>query len=623
MRNIAEEINELLDEVERVHEVEILYACESGSRAWGFASPDSDYDIRFIYKRKRDDYLRVSELADTIEIPIENDLDPGGWDLRKSLGLLKKSNGALIEWLHSPIVYREKEGFLDHWRKACLEVMSAGKLHAHYCGISRRFWKTALHDGDVDAGDVRAKSYLYCLRGALSARYVAREKKPAPVKFEKLLGCLPNDLLSVVDDLLEHKSESGEKQGMSRLGALDEFLKDEVENGKVEGLDDGLKQGDRDEIVDTLFLATLGESQKSEKGVSLMRKADFTLNRVRRDDMLLFEAVGGSVAYGTNTPESDEDLRGVFAAPQSFLTAAESIDQVQDEKGDEVYYELGRFVDLLSKSNPNALEMLFMPKDCIRHRHPVMDLLDPKLFLTKKCEMSFGGYALGQVKKARGLNKKIVNPEPEQRLELRDFCYIMSGQGSVKLEQWLKQCDLEESDLGVSAVNHAPNTYAIFKGPEYRGVFARADEPEVICSSIKKGEEPLGWMTCNIDGYKSHCKNHKEYWNWVKKRNENRYLINSQHDRGYDSKHMMHTLRLLEVAQSIAEEGTIQLRSPNVDFLMQVRRGEFAYDELLKMAEEKMAILSQSYTDCDLPQDVDFYQVNDVLAEMRERIYSA
>ena len=78
---------------------------------------------------------------------------------------------------------------------------------------------------------------------------------------------------------------------------------------------------------------------------------------------------------------------------------------MQDEKGDEVYYELGRFVDLLSKSNPNALEMLFMPKDCIRHRHPVMDLLDPKLFLTKKCEMSFGGYALGQVKKARGLNK--------------------------------------------------------------------------------------------------------------------------------------------------------------------------------------------------------------------------
>ena len=620
MSNIAEEINNLLGQVENEYGVEILYACESGSRAWGFASPDSDYDIRFIYKRKEEDYLRVDEIADTIEIPIENDLDPGGWDVRKSLSLLNKSNGALIEWLHSPIVYREKAGFLDSWRKACLEVMSEGKLHDHYRGIAKRFWKTSLHEGNAEAGEVRAKSYLYCLRGVLSAKYVAQEKKPAPVEFEKLLSCLPNELSPVVDDLLEYKSESGEKQGMERLPELDAFLKEEVEHGKVEDLDRENDKVIRDQAVNHLFLQTL-RSQTETSNKKLMRKADFTLTRVRRDDMLLFEAVGGSVAYGTNTPESDEDLRGVFIAPQSFLTASESIDQVQDEKGDEVYYELGRFVELLSKSNPNALEMLFLPEDCIRHRHPVMDLLNPNLFLTKKCEMSFGGYALGQVKKARGLNKKIVNPEPEERLELRDFCYVMNTQGSVKLEQWLKERGLAEGDLRVSAVNHAPNTYALFKGENYRGVFARADEPEVICSSIRKGEEPLGWMTCNIDGYKRHCKNHKEYWNWVKKRNENRYLVNSQHDRGYDSKNMMHTLRLLEIAEMIAKEGRVQLRSPNVDFLMKVRRGEFEYDDLLKMAEEKMRVISEAYAQCDLPQDVDFYAVNEVLAEMREKIY--
>ena len=536
------------------------------------------------------------------------------------MSLLNKSNGALIEWLHSPIVYREKAGFLDSWRKACLEVMSEGKLHDHYRGIAKRFWKTSLHEGNAEAGEVRAKSYLYCLRGVLSAKYVAQEKKPAPVEFEKLLSCLPNELSPVVDDLLEYKSESGEKQGMERLPELDAFLKEEVEHGKVEELDRENDKVIRDQAVNHLFLQTL-RSQSEVSNEKLMRKADFTLTRVRRDDMLLFEAVGGSVAYGTNTPESDEDLRGVFIAPQSFLTASESIDQVQDEKGDEVYYELGRFVELLSKSNPNALEMLFLPEDCIRHRHPVMDLLNPNLFLTKKCEMSFGGYALGQVKKARGLNKKIVNPEPEERLELRDFCYVMNTQGSVKLEQWLKERGLTEGDLGVAAVNHAPNTYALFKGQNYRGVFARADEPEIICSSIRKGEEPLGWMTCNIDGYKRHCKNHKEYWNWVKKRNENRYLVNSQHDRGYDSKNMMHTLRLLEIAEMIAKEGRVQLRSPNVDFLMKVRRGEFEYDDLLKIAEEKMRVISEAYAQCDLPQDVDFYAVNEVLAEMREKIY--
>jgi len=619
---IAEEINNLLDEIEREHEVDILYACESGSRAWGFASPDSDYDIRFIYKRKTDDYLRVDEVADTIEIPIENDLDPGGWDVRKSLGLLKKSNGALIEWLHSPIVYREKAGFLDSWRKACLEVMTVGKLHDHYRGIAKRFWKTSLYEGDAEAGEVRAKSYLYCLRGALSAKYVAIEKKPAPVEFEKLLGYLPVELRLVIDDLLEYKSESGEKQGMSHISELDSFLKDEVENGKVEELDRKHDKAVRDDVVNSLFLETLRSSRVGVEQ-SMMRKTDFTLEKVRRDDMLLFEAVGGSVAYGTNTPESDEDLRGVFIAPQSFINGSESIDQVQDEKGDEVYYELGRFVELLSKSNPNALEMLFMPENCIRHQHPVMNLLDPKLFLTKKCEMSFGGYALGQVKKARGLNKKIVNPEPEQRLELRDFCYVMFGQGAVKLEQWLKVNGLSESELGLTAVNHAPNTYAIYKGEHYRGVFARAGEPEVICSSVKKGEEPLAWMACNMDGYKKHCKNHKEYWNWVKKRNENRYLVNSQHDRGYDSKNMMHTLRLLEIAEMIAKEGTIRLRSSNIDFLMKVRGGEFEYEDLLKMSEEKMRLVTDAYNRCDLPQDVDFYAVNEMLAEMREKVYSA
>ncbi len=127
-------------------------------------------------------------------------------------------------------------------------------------------------------------------------------------------------------------------------------------------------------------------------------------------------------------------------------------------------------------------------------------------------------------------------------------------------------------------------------------------------------------MTSNIDGFKKHCKQHKEYWNWVKKRNENRFLVNSKHERGYDSKNMMHTLRLLEIAEMIAKEGTIQLRSPNVDFLKKVRNGDFAYEELLEMAEAKMVDITQAYAVCDLPEDVDYYQANALLAEMREFI---
>ncbi|MGJ8656450.1 MAG: DNA polymerase beta superfamily protein [Akkermansiaceae bacterium] len=605
---MKEEINELLDRIEVEYGVEVLYACESGSRAWGFASPDSDYDIRFIYRYTEHEYLKVQAPKETIEIAIKDDLDPGGWDVRKALGLLKKSNGALSEWLHSPIVYREKDGFLADWRATYGEVFAGRGLYDHYRGLAKQMWKGAL------AGDeVRAKSYLYCLRSSLAVLYVEDRNEPAPVEFAELLDYLPESLHSVVDELLVYKSASGEKEKMPRISALDEFLEKEVNRDFPDTLMHVSDVKGRDAAVDDLLLRSL----QSGKNLPLMRKSEFTLDRIRRPDLLLFEAVGGSQAYGTNTPESDEDLRGLFAAPTSFLTAAESIEQVQDEKGDEVYYELGRFVELLMKSNPNALELLFIPDDCVRYRHPVMDKIDPQMFLTKKCEMNFAGYALAQVRKARGLNKKIVNPEPEERLELRDFCYVMAGQGAVKLGDWLKIHGLVETELGATAVNHAANTYSLFRGPHYRGLFSRSGEPSILCSSVRKEEEALGWMVCNIDGFKKHCKQHKEYWNWVKNRNENRYLVNSEHGRGYDSKNMMHTLRLLEIAEMIAKEGTIQLRSPNVDFLMKVRNGEFQYEELLTMAEDKMADISKSYETCKLPEDVDFTKANELLAEMR------
>ncbi len=610
---IKEKIQKLLTDTEKELGVRILYACESGSRAWGFASPDSDYDIRFIYAHPESEYLKVHSLKDTIEIPIHDDLDPGGWEVRKALSLLRKSNGALSEWLHSPIVYREEPGFLDAWRAGYAEVFSDKALYDHYRGLARQMWKGSLGS---EHESVRAKTYLYCLRSTLSALWVAEKKSPSPVEFFKLLGFLPDHLHGTIDTLLEHKSGSGEKETMPRITELDDFLETEVHREPVTGM---LRPPEECPGLDKLFQKTI----KARKN-AYIQKSDFTLPRVREKDLLLFEAVAGSQAYGTNTPQSDVDLRGIFAAPDSFLTAAESIEQVQDEKGDEVYYELGKYMQLLMKSNPNALEMLYLPEDCIRYSHAVMDLIDPQIFLTKQCEMSFGGYALGQVRKARGLNKKIVNPEPEKRRELIDFCQVLSGQGGVKLDEWLKKRDISAGDCGLVAVNHASNTYAIFHDPsddlsgQYRGMFSTSKEKDVICSSVKKDAEPIGWMTCNVDAFKRHCKMHREYWDWVKTRNEDRFLVNSEHGRGYDSKNMMHTLRLLEIAEMIATEGKIQLRSPNVDFLMRVRAGDFSYDELLNMAEEKMQAVSAAYASCSLPENVDFHQANAVLCEMRE-----
>ena len=135
---IQERILTLLDRVERDRGIDILYACESGSRAWGFASPDSDYDIRFLFRRPEEAYLSVFESTDAFDLPMEGDLDAGGWDIRKALGLLGKSNGALVEWLHSPIVYQESPGFLDRWRSASREVFEPKFSVDHYRGLAKQ-----------------------------------------------------------------------------------------------------------------------------------------------------------------------------------------------------------------------------------------------------------------------------------------------------------------------------------------------------------------------------------------------------------------------------------------------------------------------------------------------------
>jgi predicted nucleotidyltransferase len=115
-------IHALLRRIESEQNVSVLYACESGSRAWGFASPDSDYDIRFLSVRREADYLAVETLSDTIVLPLLGDLDAAGRDARKALGLLARSNGSLLEWLRSPVVYLELPGFLTRWRSAAREV---------------------------------------------------------------------------------------------------------------------------------------------------------------------------------------------------------------------------------------------------------------------------------------------------------------------------------------------------------------------------------------------------------------------------------------------------------------------------------------------------------------------
>jgi hypothetical protein len=412
--------------------------------------------------------------------------------------------------------------------------------------------------------------------------------------------------------LLKYKEATSESELMDRIPALDDFLRSAMEAAGKD-LTNMLSAGSRVDAVDLLL-------RREVRAGTIETIGSFTLERVRKPDVLLFDAVAGSHAYGTQIAASDQDRRGVFVAPNSLIGGLDHIEQVSDERSDQVYYELGRFMELLLRNNPNALEIIAIPDDCVKFRHPLFDRLTPAVFLSRLCEKTFGEYAMGQIRKARGLNKKIVNPQPEKRHSMLSFCHVPEGQGSVPVLDWLAGRGIEPSRCGVTAVRNAADLFAIYQddGGGCRGLVSPKDPDALLFSSVPKEAQPVCWMHFNEDAFKAHCKAHREYWEWVEQRNEERYATNTSHGRGYDSKNLMHTIRLLEMAGEIAREGVLRVRRPNRDFLLRVRAGEFSYEWLVGRAEELHAGLADAYADSDLPEAPDREQVNALLVDIRE-----
>jgi predicted nucleotidyltransferase len=172
-----------LVELEREYGVEVLFAAESGSRAWGFASPDSDYDVRFVYRHPRDWYLRISEPRDVIERMLPNDLDVSGWDLRKALRLFQRCNVALYEWLGSPIIYREEPIFAARLRELLPTFFQPASALHHYLGTAR----TTFAD-HLDRPSVRLKKVFYFLRPILACRWIEQTREQPPTEFAKLVA---------------------------------------------------------------------------------------------------------------------------------------------------------------------------------------------------------------------------------------------------------------------------------------------------------------------------------------------------------------------------------------------------------------------------------------------------
>lgn len=350
-----------------------------------------------------------------------------------------------------------------------------------------------------------------------------------------------------------------------------------------------------------------------------------TIQDIKDKGLLLFECISGSRAYGLDTPQSDTDLKGVYYMPKEKYYGLEYIPQISNETNDEVYYELGRFVELLGKNNPNLMEMLATPSECMLYKHPLMEKLTLDIFLSKLCKDTFAGYAISQIRKARGYKKKIVNPMDKERKSVLDFCYILSGYSSMPVKDWLCEKEYSEELCGLSSITHSKALYALFYDAEnqfaYHGIASNPMANEVSLSSIPKGEKELAYLSFNIEAYSMYCKEYKEYWDWVAERNDNRYQDNLGHGKNYDAKNMMHTIRLLQVAEEILRDGQLNVKRSNREQLLDIKSGKMDYDDLLAMADKLMESIENYAKISSLQYKPDMEKVENVLVGMREVLY--
>lgn len=348
-----------------------------------------------------------------------------------------------------------------------------------------------------------------------------------------------------------------------------------------------------------------------------------TISEIKKNGWLVFEVVAGSRAYGLQHANSDTDIRGVFILPQDRYYAIEYIPQVNNDTNDIVYYELKRFFELLSKNNPNIMELLNVPEDCILYKHPLMGHIKPELFLSRLCERTFANYAYSQIKKAYGLEKKIVNPVEKEKKSVLDFCYVYIDNKSIPVSLFLASKGYVATQCGLAAINHLHDCYNLYHSEviAYSGIVRKEKSNEVCLSSIPKGETSIGLLYFNRDGYAAYCKTYKEYWEWVEKRNENRYKATVVHGKNYDAKNMMHVFRLLLMAKEIAVEGSVNVKRKDRDFLLDIKAGNYEYDDLVKKADQIKAELPVLFRNANLPEEPDVEVINKLLVNIRKAYY--
>lgn len=398
-------------------------------------------------------------------------------------------------------------------------------------------------------------------------------------------------------------------------------------------------------------------------------KSKYNQQFIRDNNLIIAEAIIGSHAFNLHNEKSDIDKYGIFYLHKDdFFSLYHRVDasfkdvvEKENPQDDDItYMEIGKFFELLNNNNPNVLELLAAAIDELNYQGLLQ--LDWTKILSRKCEKSFGDYAIAQIKKARGLNKKIVNPVGEVRKTPLDFCKLMGQGKTLELRAWLTKHGYDQRFCGVVALTNARDSYALYYDACSHELFSGelpAEEVEQIKELRRLQEKPMGYgfkgielensneirlssvpkmendtdgiprhpdilflgnISYNKDGYIKHCKDYEQYWKWVNNRNPERY--NNNLKQNYDTKNISHCVRLLSVAKEIGEgKGLILKRTDDRQFLMDIKYGNVEYDVAMEYAENIMKDLPDLYKNSNLPEIPDFEYLNDTLISIRKSLY--
>lgn len=339
---------------------------------------------------------------------------------------------------------------------------------------------------------------------------------------------------------------------------------------------------------------------------------------------LVFKCIAGSRAYGTHNENSDTDTRGIFLKKASdYLCINEPIDYCSNKTNDIVYYSLKRFIQLASKANPNILELLFSPEDCVLKTTQYFQMLQKhrSKFVTTQIVDTHINYANAQIKKATGKNKRVYNPQPKEPPSIVDFCFFVDAKSNLKAParpMYLKDCIANLSQLACSKLEHSQGVYRVYKFDTHtEKMFS---ETQILCQNIPVEDEGkyIGLMLFNENAYKRALTEHAQYWEWKENRNQYRWISQENGECDYDAKNMMHLFRILLSAKNILEhqEPLVRVSGDKLAFLLDIKSAKYRYEDLIKMSDQTIKDLYALAEKSKLPNSINIDFCNKLLVEI-------